>query len=348
MRSGGIAGQSALVVGATGLVGSAVTRRLLDGGWAVTATARSESVAERAADAFFGATVEILPTLLDGAAFDSILASSRPDVVISCAGLLPARGMDGPRQLVDVNVTATAVLLDACRRSRTQRVLTFGSGFEYLATSAPIDELAEIGPTSWYGAAKVAASAFAIFMRASADLDICVLRPFSVYGPRERVGRFVPDVVTAALDGMPIEMSSGLQRRDYLYVDDLADAVARAAAVQDALPASLNLAGPEVHDLLDLARMVIELTGTSSPLRPGARPANPGDRDVFLGDTGRARLLLGWEPQVDLRGGLRRTIDWYAGHRAVWDATGPGRSQVSGPTRPRTEAHPRRRSSSRR
>lgn len=310
--------KKALVVGATGLVGSAVTDKLIKDGWQVTATARSAESVRWAGDALLGAQMLMLTDMLDDLAVGSALNESRPTVVISCVGALPVA--DGAtRDLLHSNVTATAVLLDACAQFGVGRIVLLGSGFEYAPAAGPIDEARAIGPTTLYGATKVAATSIACHYRSNVGLEVCVVRPFSLYGPREHLHRFVPTVVTSALNERPVEMSAGTQVRDYLFVDDLAAGLVRAAGHDGVLPETMNFAGPDRHTLADLATIVLELTGSTAPLRLGARPGNPSDQPIFLGNSRLAYETLGWRPTHDLSSGLERTVEWYRSHRKLWD-----------------------------
>jgi nucleoside-diphosphate-sugar epimerase len=308
----------ALVMGATGLVGSALVRQLLDDGWEVTATVRDMAAAGRVAEAVQHARVVALADALDRDAVASVLGESRPDVVVTCISTNPTSSSDAARVYGSMNVTAVAVALDACVRSNVGRAVVFGSGFEYAPASYPLNEKERIGPTTLYGATKAAGSVITNYFRTVARLDVCVARPFSVYGPRERRNRFVPYVITAALSGRPIEMSSGAQRRDYLYVEDLAEGLARLASHEGSLPEALNFSGPEEHTLLDIATIVLEIVGSQAPLRAGVRPENPGDRPIFLGDRRLAREMLGWRPAHDLRSGMTKTAAWYRDHPDLW------------------------------
>lgn len=260
----------------------------------------------------------MLTDMLDDLAVGSALNESRPTVVISCVGTLPvAHG--ATRDLLDSNVTATAVLLDACAQFGVGRIVLLGSGFEYAPAAGPIDEARAIGPTTLYGATKVAATSIARHYRSNVGLEVCVVRPFSLYGPREHLHRFVPTVVTSALNERPVEMSTGTQVRDYLFVDDLAAGLVRAAGHARVLPETMNFAGPDRHTLADLATIVLELTGSTAPLRLGARPGNPSDQPIFLGNSRLAYETLGWRPTHDLSSGLERTVEWYRSHRKLWD-----------------------------
>ncbi len=116
-------------------------------------------------------------------------------------------------------------------------------------------------------------------------------------------------------------MSAGTQRRDYLYVEDLAEGLVQLARHEGPVPETLNFAGAGEHSLLDIATIVVEITGSPAPLRAGVRPENPDDRPVFLGDSRRAHETLAWRPAHDLRCGLVKTVDWYRAHRDFWGAS---------------------------
>jgi nucleoside-diphosphate-sugar epimerase len=307
-----------LVVGATGLVGSAVVRRAVDDGWEVTATVRDPQAAAGIADVLDGARVAALPEALDADRVRGVLRESRPEVVVNCVSINPTAGSGAPRAYADGNVTAVAVLLDSCVHEGVPRTILLGSGSEYAPADHPLDEDAPVGPTTLYGATKAAASVLARYFRQAAGTDLCVARPFSLYGPRERPRMFVGHVIASALAGRPIEMSAGTQLRDYLFVEDLAGGILGLARCDGPLPEALNFSGAQVHALIDVARLAVEISGSASELRVGARPPNAGDRPVLLGNSRRAREMLDWDPSHHLREGLTRTIEWYRANPSFW------------------------------
>lgn len=311
--------RSVLVIGASGLVGSSLVRAFLSRGWQVTATLRDAEARARLGGALDGASVAVVPDACVGAAVRLAIELAQPDVVVNCVSTNQRSGDDSARAYVDGNVTALAVTLDACVRSGVQGAITFGSGFEYKPEARPLSERDAIGPTTIYGATKVAASVIARHFREAGGIEVNVARPFSLYGPRERLSRFVPYVVTSALAGRPIEMSSGSQRRDYLYVDDLADGIVRLAEAPAPLPEAVNFSGPAEHSLLDVAVAAVEIVGSNVKIVRNSRPGNPGDRPVFVGDSSLARNLLEWQPTHDLRAGLAKTVDWYRANARLWE-----------------------------
>jgi nucleoside-diphosphate-sugar epimerase len=310
---------SILVIGASGLVGSSLVPAFLSQGWQVTATLRDLGARARLGDALDGASVVIVPNATSSGDIRSAIESAQPQVVVHCVSVNRTAGVDAARAYVESNVTAVAVALDACVRSGVPRAVVFGSGSEYRPEARSLSERDAIGPRTTYDATKVAASVMVQHFREAGGIEVVMARPFSLYGPRERLSRFVPYVVTSALAGRSIEMSSGTQRRDYLYVDDLADAIVRLAQAPAPWPEVVNFSGPAEHSLFDIAVAAVKIVGTNVQILRNSRPGNPGDRPVFLGDWSLARDLLGWEPTHDLRGGLAKTVEWYRANADVWE-----------------------------
>jgi dTDP-glucose 4,6-dehydratase len=169
-----------------------------------------------------------------------------------------------------------------------------------------------IGPRSVYDESKRFAEALVTAHRQAHGTDTAIVRIFNTYGPRMRTGdgRAVPTFVAQALDGMPLTVAGdGGQTRSLCYVDDTVDGVlALAAASGETGP--VNIGGGDEITVLELARRIVELTGSASRIRFVERPVDdPARRRP---DTGLARERLGWEPRVDRNEGLRRTIGWFA------------------------------------
>jgi dTDP-glucose 4,6-dehydratase len=167
-----------------------------------------------------------------------------------------------------------------------------------------------VGPRSIYDEAKRAAEAFTMAYHNHHGVDTRIVRIFNTYGPRmrRRDGRAVPAFVTQALAGDPITVfGDGSQTRSLCYVDDLIDGIEGVLASDRCLP--VNLGNPSEITVLELARMVRELCGSSSEIVFEPLPVDDPRRR--RPDIGVARELLGWEPRVQLEEGLARTIAWW-------------------------------------
>lgn len=167
-----------------------------------------------------------------------------------------------------------------------------------------------VGPRGCYDEAKRFAEALTTSYRTKHGVNTAIMRIFNTYGPRMRPndGRAIPNFITQALAGAPLTVQGdGSQTRSVCYVDDLIDGGLRLLFSDHAGP--VNVGNPHEMTVLELAELIRELTGSDSPVSfiPRAQD-DPSQRqpDITL-----ARTQLGWEPRVEVRDGLRATIDWF-------------------------------------
>lgn len=167
-----------------------------------------------------------------------------------------------------------------------------------------------IGPRGVYDEAKRFAEAMTMAYHRYHGLDTRIVRIFNTYGPRMRPddGRVVSNFIVQALRGEPISLyGDGSQTRSFCYVDDEIEGIYRLFFSDITDP--VNIGNPDEFTIRQLAEMVIELTGSSSPLQ--LHPLPEDDPRVRRPDISRAREYLGWEPRIPLEEGLRRTIPYF-------------------------------------
>ncbi len=165
-----------------------------------------------------------------------------------------------------------------------------------------------IGPRGVYDEAKRYAEALTMAYHRQQGVDTSIVRIFNTYGPRMRPhdGRAIPTFLRQALQDRPITVfGDGSQTRSFCYVSDLVDGVIRLA--ESGYHQPVNVGNPDEFTLLELARTMVEVTGSRSDIVFEALPTD--DPQVRQPDIARAREILGWEPVVELRDGLRRTIE---------------------------------------
>ncbi|MFI1735822.1 UDP-glucuronic acid decarboxylase family protein [Streptomyces acidicola] len=170
-----------------------------------------------------------------------------------------------------------------------------------------------IGPRSVYDESKRFSEALTMTYRQQYDVDVAIVRIFNTFGPRMRHsdGRAVPTFVTQALSGSPITISGdGSQTRSFCFIDDLVDGIVR--MLRSDLVGPVNLGNPEELRIDMLASLITSLTGSRSPIRFIDLPVD--DPKCRRPDISMARRELGWEPQVNVTDGLRRTIAWFRQH----------------------------------
>jgi dTDP-glucose 4,6-dehydratase len=173
-----------------------------------------------------------------------------------------------------------------------------------------------IGPRGVYDEAKRYAEAMTMAYHRQQGVDTCIARIFNTYGSRMRPhdGRAIPTFLRQALQDKPVTVfGEGSQTRSFCYVDDMIRGLVALAESGAHLP--VNLGSPREHTLLELAETVIEATGSRSEIVHAALPVD--DPKVRQPDITLAKQLLGWEPEVDLLDGLKRTIDQAGVERLV-------------------------------
>ncbi len=171
-----------------------------------------------------------------------------------------------------------------------------------------------IGPRGVYDEAKRFAEAMTMAYHRAHGVDTRIARIFNTYGPRMRLndGRVVPNFVAQALRGEPLTVfGDGSQTRSFCYVSDLIEGICR--LLESNVTEPLNLGNPDEMSILEFAHKIITLSGSRSSI-VFVQPEDVRVRDdpkVRKPDITRARTLLGWQPQVSLEEGLRRTIEWF-------------------------------------
>ena len=171
-----------------------------------------------------------------------------------------------------------------------------------------------VGPRGVYDEAKRFAEAMTVAYNSAHGIHTKIIRIFNTYGPgmRRADGRAVPNFIEQALTGKPVTVyGEGMQTRSLCYVDDLIEGIWRYLNAE--FSGVLNLGNPEEVSVLELAKVITELTGSNSELVLQDRPVD--DPDVRCPDISRARREISWEPKVDLHEGLTATIKWA---RQVW------------------------------
>jgi dTDP-glucose 4,6-dehydratase len=167
-----------------------------------------------------------------------------------------------------------------------------------------------VGPRGVYDEAKRFAEAITMAYHRYHGLDAKIVRIFNTYGPRMRVrdGRAVPAFMSQALRNEDVTVfGDGSQTRSFCYVSDLVDGIIRLMESKENMPT--NIGNPAEMTIEQIARTIIEMTGSTS--RIIYKPLPEDDPKVRRPDITRARTLLGWEPKVELREGLTKTIDYF-------------------------------------
>ncbi len=294
-----------LVTGASGHIGSFVVRRLLRDGHDVIAGVRASSDLWRLDDIVDA--VELLPfDLATLTAEPDTLAEARPDVVVHAAWSgVAAADRDDPRHVAP-NIGGTLELVRQAGEAGSRAFVGLGSQAEYGPYDEPLREELTPRPVSLYGAAKLCTAELTRGMCFSYGMRWAWLRLIAAYGPMDDRTHLLPSVIQDLLAARRPAVSQGAQEWDYLYVEDVAEAI-RAVVVTEAARGVLNLSAGLAWSVRALVEQVRDLIDPQLQVGFGERD---GGGESVRGDASRLRELTGWAPRVALADGLRATVEW--------------------------------------
>jgi UDP-glucose 4-epimerase len=328
MTADAFRGRRVLITGGLGFIGSNMARRLVEAGAEVLLVDSMIPEYGGSVANIAGIEDEVTVNIADVRDVHSLpYLVGECEVIFSLAGQTShLDSMTDPYTDLEINCRAQLSLLEACRLVNPDARIVFASTRqiygrpEYL----PVDERHPINPVDVNGINKTAGEWYHLLYGQVYGIPVCVLRLTNTYGPRMRVKdarqTFLGYWLRQIVAGEEIAVfGDGLQKRDFNYVDDAVDAFLLAATRDEAIGKTYNLGDSEVINLLDLAGKLVELNGSGSfkvvPFPEDRKAIDIGD---YYSDFTRIKADLGWEPQVGLDEGLRRSIDFYREHGSVY------------------------------
>ena len=300
-----------LVTGGAGFIGSHIVDRLIADGHAVDVldnltTGRRDRVHPEARLHVYD---------LRDARLEAVLATARPEVVVHVAAQAAVpRSVADPIFDASVNVLGSIALLEACRRAAVRQVLyTSTGGAGYGDTDVlPTPEDHPLRPASPYGVSKITAERYLEYWAGMTGGRALTLRLANIYGPRQDPAGeagVIAIFTSRLLAGEPcIVNGDGEQTRDYVYVGDVADAVARGVTLPDATGVANIGTGAETT-VNELHRRLARLAGVDRAAEHAA--AKHGEQRRSVLDATRAKTLLGWSARTALDEGLTQTVQWF-------------------------------------
>lgn len=240
-----------------------------------------------------------------------LFRNEKIDGVINLAARAGVRfSVDNPWVFVDSNVTGTLNMLEVCRQTGCKKFILASTSSIYGENPPyPTPETASSSePLQPYAASKKGAEALAHSYHHLYDIDVTIVRYFTVYGPAGRPDLAIFRFVQWVMEGKPVRINGdGTQSRGFTYIDDIVRGTI--AALKPVGFEVINLGGHEVITINELVELVEELTGKQATVQYG--PPNLADMFTNWADVTKAREMLGWNPQVNMRDGIKNLIDWY-------------------------------------
>lgn len=307
----------ALVTGADGFIGSHLVDMLVARGYTVRALAQYNSFND-------WGWLEGAPCLAD---IEVISGDVRDphfcrhmmkdvDVVFHLAALIAIPySYVAPDSYVDTNVRGTLNVCQAALDAGVKRVIHTSTSEVYgTAQYVPIDEKHPLQPQSPYSASKIGADAIAQSFQNAFDLPLTVARPFNTYGPRQSARAVIPTIISQIASGKTrIELGDMSPTRDFNYVEDTCQGFIALAECDAAIGEVVNIGSNYEITIRDTLHLIRELMGSDIEVVQDDQRLRPQNSEVFRlwCDNSKIEALTGFKPQVDIREGLARTIEWF-------------------------------------
>jgi NAD dependent epimerase/dehydratase len=225
-----------------------------------------------------------------------------------------------PFSFVQVNISGTANVLNACMEVGIERLVTTSTSEVYgTAVQIPMDETHRLHPQSPYAASKAAADHLAESYQRSFDLPVVIVRPFNTFGPRQSTRAVIPTIIMQALRHGSVEIGSITPTRDFNFVKDIAYGFALAGVTEGIDGEIFNLGTGVEHSVADVIEIVSTILGTSLPVTECADRIRPAQSEVhrLVASSTKAAEQLGWNPKHSFREALEQTIEWYETYEQV-------------------------------
>jgi nucleoside-diphosphate-sugar epimerase len=313
-----------LVTGAAGFIGARTSEMLLGQGHTVTGIDNMNNAYDPRMKEYRLKKLQATPgfTFVLGDISDRAIIRNSQFVIRNFDGVinLAARAgvrysVEDPWIFIDSNLTGTLNMLEVCRQSGNCKFILASTSSIYGSNPPyPTPESASSSEVLQpYAASKKGAEVLAHSYHHLYGIDTTILRFFTVYGPAGRPDLAIFRFVQWILEGRPVRINGdGNQSRGFTYIDDIARGII--AALKPVGYEVINLGGHEVITINDLVTLIEDITAKKATVEHG--PPNPADMFTNWADVSKAREMLGWSPEYDMRRGTEKLVEWYLAERS--------------------------------
>ncbi|MCL4531133.1 MAG: GDP-mannose 4,6-dehydratase [Chloroflexi bacterium] len=311
-----------LVTGAAGFIGARTSEMLIAQGNTVTGVDNLNNMYDVRMKEYRLKRLQTMPGFtfhkVDVANKDAVFSTldGKFDGLINLAAWAGVRtSVENPWVFVESTILGTVNMLELCRRNGIPKFILASTSSIYGANPPyPTPETASSSePLQPYAASKKGAEAMAHAYHHLHGVDVTVVRFFTVYGPAGRPDLAIFRFVQWISEGRPVHVyGDGEQSRGFTYIDDIGRGII--AALKPLGYEIINIGGHEVITINNLIKLTEEIVGKKANVQYG--PPNLADMFMNWADVSKAKQLLGWEPQVSLREGVKKLVDWYAAERS--------------------------------
>ena len=309
--------KTVLITGADGFIGSHLTEMLASQGYQVKALSQYNSFNNWGwlENINCKGQIEVLTGDIRDPHYCKHITQG-VDIIFHLAALIAIPySYVAPDSYVDTNIKGTLNICQAAKENGNVRVIHTSTSEVYgTAQYVPIDEKHPLQPQSPYSATKIAADAMAMSFFNAFELPVTIARPFNTYGPRQSARAVIPTIITQIANGMKeIKLGDVTPTRDFNYVEDTCRGFLAIAESDQTIGQTVNIGSNLEISVGDTLNLIKELMSSDVKFVTDKQRIRPDKSEVFRlwCDNTQIETLTGFKPQVDIREGLQRTIDWF-------------------------------------
>lgn len=301
--------KTVLITGATGFVGSCLTRRLVSVDCDLHIIKREQSNIWRIKNIFNRVVVHNVD-LIDSNSLEKLVKNIKPEIIFHTAtyGVYPFQ--KDANKIIQTNMMGTINLVNACSKVGFSIFINTGSSSEYGVKPKPMNETDLLEPNNNYGVAKVSTTLFCQAKARSEKLPIVTLRLFSPYGYYEEATRLVPSVIISCLTGKNPKVSSPEPVRDFVFIEDVLDAYIKVANIPNIGGEIFNIGYGQQHSVGEVVNKIIELAEEKVSPEWSSTTKRTNEPTIWQADISKAKDILKWEPRYNLEEGLNKIVKW--------------------------------------
>lgn len=303
-----------LITGATGFIGSHLTQRLIPEGFEVGIIKRERSDAWRIKDLLDKIVVYDVD-LRNTQEVSKAVSHFRPDVIFHLATYYAVEHESQEvSPMVDTNVLGTVNLLEASKESMVKLFVNTSSCFVYKESENKLSENDALSPLNLYALTKIQAEQACSFYAEKYGLKAITFRIFPPYGPADHERRLIPYVIKSLLDEERLKLTTGGQRWDFVYVEDIVDAYFKLLSVPDLSRKHeiFNIGTENVISVREVVSRIKDIIGSELEPDWGAIPHRKNEVWFTCADMSKSENILGWQSKIQiLEEGLEHTVEWY-------------------------------------
>lgn len=327
MPEGGLAlsscfnGKKVLITGANGFLGSHIVERMVKQNADLSIIVRESSDLWRI-EGFIKDLNIFSGDLRDSSRLNEFIRKTKPEIIFHMA----AYGVDSKQKdifdAVNINLIGTINMLSAIGKIGCKRFINIGTSMQYGNKEGMIDENMSYSPNNIYGSTKAAATIIAHQLAGDMNIKIATIIPFGVFGEKEGSHKFFPHVILSILKNKEVLLTSCEQYRDYCYVENIIDGFLMAAESQHVKNDIYNIGNGITKPLKHYVDLIKKEIGGDAKIIYGILEHRKNDLWNPLPNVDKIINNIGWQPEIPIEEGIKKTVDWYKENHHYYETRG--------------------------